>query len=177
MGEALAQRVADLETENQELWEANNSLTVHLKDVDRWIRALEREKQRAGVLKKMGLSGHRRDRDAVTFGFTGLPKPEAFTLNHQVGEGKVFGLAASLVAEWREVKWIEATSEDTVELAEAKVSRLELEYELLFRHYLNLPPATGPLHYQTRQDQGSERTSYLADARMELDKARRGRSR
>ena len=63
--------------------------------------------------------------------------------------------------------------EDLVEQAKAKVRRLKLEYDLLNRHNLNLPPATEPLHYQTRMDESSERKADLNKAKTELEELER----
>ena len=98
-GEALAQGVAELEAENRELQETNESQTAHLKDVDRWVGALVKEELRTGILKKMGFIKRGKDRDVIIAGFGNPPGPRGFTVNHQLGEEKVLGPAAPLVDE------------------------------------------------------------------------------
>ena len=171
-GEGLAQRVADRETENRELQETNDTQTAHLKDRDRWIGVLVQGELRSGMLSKIGLSGRRRDRDAIIAGFADPPKPRVITLNHQLGEEKALGPAAPLVAEWREVSWRAATSEVRVERAEAEKRRLEREIELIGDFRLTLPPEKEPLDFSTGQDPCFGRRAALVDAGEEFRKAK-----
>ena len=170
-GEALAQRVADLEAENRELQETNESQTAHLNDVDRWVGALVKGELLTGILKKMGLGRRGRDKVGIIAGFADRPKPGVVTLNHQVGEEKALDAAAPLVAEWREVSWRAATSEVWVERAEADRQRLDLEINLISKCRLTLPPETEPLDFSTGQDPCFSRRAALVDAWKEFRKA------
>ena len=173
-GESLALEVEDLEVEdleaeNRELRETNETQTAHIVDWERRLAALGEQRHKRGVGRWLPWNRHIKKEEVITDRFMDPPKPGVVTLEHRLGEEKAFGRAAPLVAEWREVKRTESTSEEPVEQARAKVRRLQLEYDLLYRHSLNLPPATGPLHYQVRLDESSKRRSDLNEADRELE--------
>lgn len=168
-GESLALKVEGLEAENRELRETNETQTAHIVDWERRLAALGEQRHKSGVVRWLPWNRHIEKEEVFTDRFMDPPKPGVVTLEHRLREERAFGPAAPSVAEWREVKRIESTSEEPVEQARAKVRRLQLEYDLLYRHSLNLPPATGPLHYQVRLDESSKRRSDLNEADRELE--------
>ena len=142
--ETLAQKVTALEAENRELREAIATQTAHIADWGRRLAALGKQSHKSGGRSWPPWKRPIKGEEVVTDRFTDPPKPGVVTLEHRLGEEQALGRAAPVVAEWREVKWTESTSEEQVEQAEARVHRLELEQLLIDEFRLTLPPYTEP---------------------------------
>ena len=176
-GGILAQRVADLDAENQQLTETVETQTAHLEDLRRWMGALEQSKRRSGLLGWLSRFGRGRGEGNTIRRHQDPPKEGVVTPEHRLDEERALGPAAPLVAEWREASWTEDTSEDPVEKAEAKVNRLELESELCDDFGLTLPPATEPWDDSTRPVQFIRIVVELRKAHDDLEMAKRARAR
>ena len=195
-GKTLAQFVADLETENQELRKCieslakqvaalesgfqesekvNESYRSHVRDLHRWVGALVKFDLQHSLLKRIGISKRSRDKKNIITGFDFPPKPGVVTTNHQLHEEEELGEAAETVADWREAIGAQIVYRDPIEPYRAKVRQLQAEYNLSWLHGLNLPPEMEPLHYQTRVDEESMRKSNLDKAKEELEEQERRR--
>ena len=176
-GESLALKVEDLEAENRKLRETNETQKAHIVGWERRLAALGEQRHKSGVVRWLPWNRHIEKEEVITDRFMDPPKPGVVTLEHRLREERAFGPAAPLVAEWREVKRTESTSEEPVEQARAKVRRLDLERELIEEFYLTLPPDTEPGDFEARGNESHKRRSALVYARGELEKAKRAQSR
>ena len=101
-----------------------------------------------------------------------FPDDGVVTLEEQPYEEHAFGPAATLVAEWRELRAEVESAGSRVERVQAGVRRWEMETAMLRDFGLTLPPETQPLDHTRREDHLRWRLEALAEARRELRKAR-----
>ena len=172
--ETLRQRVAELEEEARGLRGLVETQAGQLEELGRRVAQLVREAQQRGesepVVGDSQPSGWRPPRRGH-----GLPDAGVVTLEEQPDEEDAFGPAAELVAEWRALRHGDETAGSRVDRARAGRCRWELETELLRDFHLTLPPETEPLDEARRADHLRWRQNALAEARMELARARRVR--
>lgn len=96
------------------------------------------------------------------------------TEDAEPGEELVYGEATPVVVEWRGAKAMrnEALATATaLQKAEAEISLLERELELIEEHGLTLPPATYPWDRSGRRAEVRDRREWLGGARMERNRA------
>ena len=170
--ETLSLRVEDLEAENRELRQANETQTAHIADWALRLASLGERRRKVGVGGLLSWKRHTTEEEFITDKFMDPPEPKVVTLEHRLGEEKVFGRAAPSVTEWREVKRTESTLAEPVEQAEARVRRLNLERVLIEEFRLTLPPYTEPLDFNARGKESHKRRSDLVYANSDLVKAR-----
>ena len=170
---ALERRVAALEEELRELREVIEAQTERLTRLERQAGAPEdeeRQQTEAGAFQPgCGQSEEWRPpgRDR------GMPDAGVVTLGEQPDEEHAFGPAASLVAEWRELRSGAGAAANRVGRAEAAARRWELEIAMIEDFRLTLPPEAAPLDASRREDHLRWRREALAEARRELAGARR----
>ncbi len=174
--EPQALKVEDLEAENRELRETIETQTTHIMDWGRRLALLEEQRQQSGVGGWLQRKRRSKEEEVVTGKFMDPPKPGVVTSEHRLNEERALGPSAPVVAEWREVSWRVATSEDGVERVEANFRRLELEQELIEEFDLTLPPDTEPWDFDARNIQIHRRRSDLVSAKGKLEEGRRGRN-
>ncbi len=170
---ALERRVAALEEERRELREVIEAQAERLTRLERQVGALESEERQqveAGVFQPdCGQSEEwrppRRDH--------GLPDAGVVTLEERPDEEYAFGPAASLVAEWRELRSGAGAPASRVDRAEAALRRWELEIAMIGDFRLTLPPEEAPLDASRREDHLRWRREALEEARRELAGVRR----
>ena len=173
--EFLEQRVAALEQENSALREIIEAQAEQLAEWERRSGAVVDEKRQRGEADVVdGSEGQRKGwwppgRDH------GLPDAGVVTLEEQPDEAHAFGLAASLLAEWRRLRQEDDTAGSRVDRARAGVRRWELEITMLDDFHLTLPPETEPLDASRRDDHLRWRQEALASARREMSRAKRVR--
>ena len=172
--ETLRQRVAELEEEARGLRGLVETQAGQLEELGRRVAHLVREAQQRGesepVVGEDQPSVWRPPRRRH-----GLPDVGVVTLEEQPDETHAFGPAAALVAEWRQLRTGGDATGSRVDRARAGVRRWELETELLQEFHLTLPPETEPLDEARRTDHLRWRQNALAEARVELARARRVR--
>ena len=172
--ETLRQRVAELEEEARGLRGLGETQAGQLEELARRVAQLVREAQQRGesepVVGDDQPSVWRPPRRRH-----GLPDAGVVTLEEQPDETHAFGPAAALVAEWRQLRTGGDATGSRVDRARAGVRRWELETELLQEFHLTLPPETEPLDEARRTDHLRWRQNALAEARVELARARRVR--
>ena len=182
-GDALVQRVAALEEENAELRELVDQQTGQLEELARRIAALEGSQQ-PGDDTEVVVAAEVYDEDqSEDFGQDwqpprrrpGMPDAGAVTLEEQPDEEHAFGPAAALVTEWRQLRVGGEQMVSRVDRARTAVRRWELEAEMLGEFHLTLPPETYPLDDARRADHVRWRQEALAEARRELERAKRMR--
>ena len=170
--ETLSLRVEDLEAENRELRQANETQTAHIADWGLRLASLGERRCKKGAGGLLPWKRHTKKEDVITDRFMDPPEPEVVTLEHRLGEEKVFGRAAPSVAEWREVKRTESTLAEPVEQAEARVRRLSLEKVLIKEFRLALPPCTEPLDDDALDKETHRLSSDFVYAYSDLVKAK-----
>ena len=170
--ETLSLRVEDLEAENRELRQANETQTAHIADWALRFASLGERRRKVGAGGLLPWKRHTKKEEVITDRFMDPPEAGVVTLEHRLGEEKVFGRAAPSVTEWREVKRTESTSKDRLEQAEARVCRLNLERVLIDEFRLTLPPYTEPWDFDARGKESHKRRSALVYANSDLEKAR-----
>ena len=175
--QTLARKVTALEAENRELREATETQTAHIADWGRRLAALGKQPHKGGGRGWLAWIRPIKREEVVTDRFMDPPMPGVVTFEHRLGEEQALGRAAPVVAEWRDVKWTESTSEEQVEQAEARVRRLELEGVLIEEFRLTLPPYTEPGDFEARSEASYRRRHDMVLARGELEKARQRQSR
>ena len=172
--ETLRQRVAELEEEARGLRGLVETQAGQLEELGRRVAQLVREAQQRCESEpavgddqpSMWRPPRRRH---------GLPDAGVVTLEEQPDEEHAFGPAAPLVTEWRKLRTGDEGLYSQVDLARAGVHRWELEIAMLRDFRLTLPPETEPLDEARRTDQLRWRMEALAEARVELARARRVR--
>ena len=175
MGETQQDRAAALEEENWELRETVEAQLEELEALRRRVAELEDLAQTPGGADAVdGAQGQAGEWRPPRRGH-GMPYAGVVTLEEQSDEAHAFGPAAPLVAEWREVRARGAASGSRVDRALAAVRRWELEAEMLRDFHLTLPPEKEPLYESRRKDHVRWREEALAEARLELGRARRVR--
>ncbi len=97
--------------------------------------------------------------------------PQLVTLEPEAGEELVYGEAAPLIAEWRQVRVEHLESKNRVTRATAWQRMRELELALIGEHEVTLPPAVYPWDRFDRRDELWRRRQSLADARAERRRA------
>ena len=169
--EALGQRVATLEEENRQLREVVEAQGDPMKASGRSVDSAEKRQPRLEEAEQVGADDEQRPR--------GSPRLESeatdagvVTLEEQPDEEDAFGTAATLVAEWRELRTRSKASGGRVERAQGTVRRWELEVAMLRDFQSTLPPETEPLGDARRADHLRWREAALAEARRELTRAR-----
>ena len=175
--QTLAQRMEDLEAENSELGEVIETQAAHIADWGRRLASLGERRRKRGAGSLLPWKRSIKRVEVITDRFMDPPNARVVTFEHRLGEEQALGRAAPVVAEWREVKWTESTSEERVEQAEARVRRLELEGVLIEELHLTLPPHTEPGDFEARSEASYRRRCDMVFARGELEKARQGQSR
>ena len=170
--ETVARRVEDLEAENRELRQANESQTAHMADWALRLASLGERRRKVGVRGLLPWKRHTKKEEVITDRFMDPPEPGLVTLEHRLGEEKVFGRAAPSVTEWREVQRTVSTSAEPVEKAEARVRLLDLERILIEEFRLTLPPYTEPWDFEARGKESYRRRHDLVYANSDLKKAR-----
>ena len=172
--ETLSLRVEDLEAENRELRQANETQTAHIADWGLRLASLGERRRKVGLGGLLSRKRHTKEEEFITDKFMAPPEPGVVTLEHRLGEEKVFGRAAPSVTKWREVQRTESTSSEPVEQAEARVRRLRLEKVLIKEFRLALPPCTEPLDDDALDKETHRLSSDFVYAYSDLAKARRG---
>ena len=100
------------------------------------------------------------------------PHPELVTLEAESGEDLVYGRAAPLIAEWRQVRAGHVDEgRSRVEQATDWVRMCELELALIGEHGLTLPPDSYPWDRFQRRDALRHRELWLGYARAERRRA------
>ena len=180
---ALRQRVAELEDENCGLRELVDEQARQLEELNHRLAGLENRKEPGDAAEVVdadadaanahehGDSGRQDWRPPRRR--PGMPDAGVVTLEEQPDEAQAFGPAAPLVAEWRQARLAGQVSGSRVDRAVAAVRRWELEVEMLRDLHLTLPPETDPLDESRRKDHVRWRAEALAEARRELDRAKR----
>ena len=182
---ALRQRVSELEDENAELRELADAQARQLEELTRRFAALEG----AGQTNDDGevvdadddeTRDHEQgDSEAQDWRpprrRPGMPDAGVVTLEEQPDAEHAFGPAAPLVAEWRRMRLAGQTAGSRVDRAVAAVRRWVLEAEMLGDYRLTLPPDTYPLDDGRRADRVRWRRDALAEARLELRRAKLAR--
>ena len=96
------------------------------------------------------------------------PYPDVVTLEVETGEERVYGDAAPVVVEWREVRAQFLAAGDGLARAEIEERLLELELELIGKHEMTLPPSAYPWDWSGRRDEEWRRTGRLERVRARL---------
>ncbi|MDE2780754.1 MAG: hypothetical protein OXI91_13925 [Chloroflexota bacterium] len=186
---ALRERVAELEDENRELRELADEQARQLEVLTRRLAALEGGRKPGDAA---GVVSVEADTDADdTHGYDqangveqdwrpprrrpGMPDAGVVALEEQPDEEHAFGPAALLVPEWRRLRTDSRQGTSRVDRARAAVRRWELETEMLGEYRLTLPPDTYPLDDGRRADHVLWRRDALAEARLELRRAKLAR--
>ncbi len=175
--ETLSLKVEDLEAENRELRQANETQTAHIADWAVRLASLGERRLKVGAGSLLPWKRNTYEEEGLTERFLDPPKSGVVSLEHRLGEERVFGRAAPSVAEWREVKRTESTLAEPVEQAEARVRRLNLEKVLIKEFRLALPPCTEPLDDDALDKETHRLSSDFVYAYSDLAKARRGQPR
>ena len=167
-GEAAAQQMETLAGQVAHVAEMVESQTGQLQELGRRVAGLEevaRERTAGNVELTVdeGVRSEWRPPEREE----GLPDAVVVTVDPQPDEEHAFGLAAGLVAEWRELR-ASLRNRSGGDRAKAQERGLELELLLMERYQLTLPP-------HTEQLLGSEREDYLRRRRGQLAQARRQR--
>ena len=176
-GETPQDRAALLEDENRALRETVEAQAEELARLRRRVADLE-QGERAPAGKDAIDDGHGKPEGwCPPWRSHGLPGAGVVTLEEQPDEAHAFGLAAPLVAEWRETRARKGdrAQGSRVDRAVAAVRRWELEAEMLRDWQLTLPPETEPLDELRRWDHIRWREEALVEARRELGRAKRVR--
>ncbi len=176
---ALEEQVKALETENQALRETVETQAEQIRELERNAEGQEEGEGQeiesdAPESKDEGEEGQRREwrpprRER------GLPDEGVVTWEEQPDEERAFGPAASLVAEWRELRTGAEALGGRVDRARASVRRWELEVAMLGDYGLTLPPEREPLDASRRENHLRWRRKALAEARRALARAERMR--
>ena len=172
VAESPEDRAAALEQENQTLRERVEAQVAELKALRRRVAEMEeRGRSPSGANTDDGGQGQSGDWRPPRRR-PEMPDPGVVTLEEQPDEEHAFGPAASLVAEWRELRTRDKAGLGRVDKAVAAVRRWELEAEMLGEFHLTLPPETAPLDDERRRDHVLWRRDALAEGRRELRQAR-----
>ena len=182
---ALRQRVAELEDENCELRELVDEHARQLEELNHRLGGLESRQQSGDAAEIIdadaGAANAHEHGDSGRQDWRpprrrpGMPDAGVVTLEEQPDEAHAFGPAASLVAEWRQLRSVGQAAGSRVDRAVARVRRWGLEVEMLRDWQLTLPPETHPLDESRRKDHVRWREEALAEARRELSRAKRMR--
>ena len=96
------------------------------------------------------------------------PYPDLVTLEAEPGEERVYGDAAPVIVEWRDVRARYLVARDGLAKAEVEERLLELELELVGKHEMTLPPSTYPWDWSGRRDEEWKQTGRLEMVRARL---------
>ena len=184
-GAVLRQRVAELEDENAELRELADDQAGQLEVLTRRLATLEDGRQSDDSADVVGVDADEKRRHHQVDGVAqdwkpprrrpGMPDAGVVTLGEQPDEEHAFGLAAPLVAEWRQLRIDGRQGASRVDRAQAAVRRWELEVAMIGEYRLTLPPDTYPLDDGRRADHVRWRRDALVEAQRELGRAKRAR--
>ena len=172
LGEDLERRVAALEQTVKEvanlsgagLTELRDGMGAAIKDFDSRLSALEADP---------GKSFRRDDPRPVRPGNS--MRLGTVLSDSECAEGKDFGRAGPLVADWRQACADFTDADDESERLEAERRLLEIEIELIEAHEITLPPSDYPWDWFERRDEIRRRTRRLSEVRDEQDGAARRR--
>ena len=167
---ALEERVMALEEAHSALVETIEARAKQLTELERKVEGREDEERQPCKADAVGHEDDRLQQWRPPQRDHGLPDAGIVTLEEQPDEEHAFGPAASLVAEWRELRTGTEPSDTRIDRAKNAVRRWELEAAMIGDFGLTLPPETEPLDASRREDHLRWRKEALAAA---LAKARR----